>query len=89
MLLDVRDEEVWQAGHVEGSILAPYRTLRDGVSEELRNADEPLAVACSGGIRSALASSLLKRAGIEGVENVADGGIPLLFREGIELVEWD
>ncbi|HET7271152.1 MAG TPA: rhodanese-like domain-containing protein [Rubrobacter sp.] len=87
VLLDVRDEEEWEAGHVEGSILAPYRTLRDGVSEGLRNVGKPLAVACSGGIRSALAASLLKRAGIEDVEHVADGGVLMLRKEDIELVE--
>ena len=87
VLLDVREDAEWQAGHVEGSILAPYRTLRDGVPEEIESTDKPLAVACSGGIRSALAASLLKRAGIEDVEHIADGGVPMLSREGIELVQ--
>jgi hydroxyacylglutathione hydrolase len=87
VLLDVREDDEWEAGHVEGSIYAPYRTLRNGISEELRNAGKPLAVACSGGIRSSLAASLLKRAGIEDVEHVADGGVPMLTNEGIELVE--
>jgi len=87
VLLDVREDDEWQEGHVEGSIHTPYRTLRNGVSEELRNAGKPLAVACSGGIRSSLAASLLKRAGIEDVEHVADGGVPMLSNEGIELVE--
>jgi hydroxyacylglutathione hydrolase len=87
VLLDVREEDEWREEHVEGSIHAPYRTLRNGISEELRNAGKPLAVACSGGIRSSLAASLLKRAGIEDVEHVADGGVPMLSKEGIELVE--
>jgi hydroxyacylglutathione hydrolase len=87
VLLDVREDSEWEAGHVEGSILAPYRTLREGVPEEVKGMDKPIAVACSGGIRSALAASLLKRAGIKNVEHVADGGVPLLFREGIKLVE--
>jgi glyoxylase-like metal-dependent hydrolase (beta-lactamase superfamily II)/rhodanese-related sulfurtransferase len=87
VLLDVREDDEWQEEHVEGSIYAPYRTLRNGISEELRNAGKPLAVACSGGIRSSLAASLLKRAGIEDVEHVADGGVPMLSKEGIELVE--
>lgn len=87
VLLDVREDEEWRAGHVAGSIQAPYRTLRDGVPEEIEDVDKPLAVACSGGIRSSLAASLLKRAGIEDVEYVADGGVPMLSKEGIELVE--
>lgn len=87
VLLDVREDDEWQEGHVAGSIHTSSRTLRNGVSEELRNVGKPLAVACSGGIRSSLAASLLKRAGIEDVEHVADGGVPMLSNEGIELVE--
>jgi rhodanese-related sulfurtransferase len=87
VLLDVRDDDEWEAGHVEGSILAPYRKLREGVTEEVRSTDKPIAVACSGGIRSALGASLLKRAGIRNVEHVADGGVPMLSKEGVELVE--
>lgn len=85
VLLDVRGEDEWRAGHVEGSIHVSYQRLRDGVPEELRNAGKPLAVACSGGVRSALAASLLKRAGIENVEHVAEGGVPGLEAEGIGL----
>jgi glyoxylase-like metal-dependent hydrolase (beta-lactamase superfamily II)/rhodanese-related sulfurtransferase len=87
LVLDVREDGEWAAGHVEGSIHAPYRTLRDGVPEEIESVDKPLAVACSGGIRSALAASLLKRAGIKNVEHVADGGVPMLSKEGSELVQ--
>ncbi len=87
VLLDVREAPEWEAGHVEGSIHVPYHRLRDGVPEEVRNAKKPLAVACSGGIRSAIAASLLKRAGVENVEHVADGGVPGLKSTEIELVE--
>jgi rhodanese-related sulfurtransferase len=87
--LDVRSPEEWQAGHVEGSLHVPYQQLRDEVPQEIRsNADggRPLAVACSGGIRSSIAASLLKRTGIKNLEHVVDGGVPDLQSEGIELV---
>jgi hydroxyacylglutathione hydrolase len=89
VLLDVREDGEWGAEHVEGSIHAPYRTLREGMPEEVKGMDKPIAVACSGGIRSALAASLLKRSGIKNVEHVADGGVPMLSKEGIKLVEGD
>ena len=89
ILLDVRDANEWEAGHVEGSIHVPYWQMRDEIPDEIRSAGKPLAVACSGGIRSALAASYLKRAGIENVEHVADGGVPDLEGEGIELVKGD
>ena len=62
-LLDVRDQDEWEAGHVEGSRHLPYYDLRDGIPEDLRNGGKPLAVACSVGNRSSIAVSLLRRAG--------------------------
>jgi len=86
-LLDVRDEGEWEAGHVEGSIHFPYWRLRDEVPDEVRNAEKPVAVACASGVRSTLAASFLKRAGVKNVQHVADGGVPMLAEEGIELIE--
>jgi hydroxyacylglutathione hydrolase len=77
VLLDVREDDEWQEGHVEGSLHVPYHQLVDGVPDEVRAAADgkPLAVACSAGIRSSTAASLLKRHGVEAVEHVADGGV--------------
>jgi hydroxyacylglutathione hydrolase len=84
-LVDVREDDEWEEGHVAGSIHIPYHDLRDGAPAELRNGRE-LAVACSVGNRSSIAASLLKRAGVENVVHVADGGIADLADEGISLV---
>jgi hydroxyacylglutathione hydrolase len=85
-LLDVRDDDEWEEGHVEGSVHVPYHDLRDGLPGEIQNG-RPLAVACSVGNRSSIAVSLLRRAGVEGLIHVADGGIADLKEEGIPLVE--
>jgi rhodanese-related sulfurtransferase len=87
ILLDVRDANEWESGHVEGSIHFPYWRLRDEVPDEIRNAEKPLAVACASGVRSTLAASFLKRAGVKNVQHVADGGVPDLKSEGVELVK--
>lgn len=87
VVLDVRSAAEWRAGHVEGSIHVPYQQLRDGIPDELRAEDKPLAVVCGSGVRSALAASILKRSGADNVEHVADGGVPMLAGQGIELVE--
>ena len=72
-LLDVREDDEWEEGHVEGSVHVPYHELRDGLPDLPR--DRPLAVACSAGNRSSLAASLLRRRGIDDVLHVADGGV--------------
>src|SRR5688572_5005672 len=75
VLLDVREQDEWEEGHVPGSLHVPYHELRDGVPAQLRNGGKPLAVACSAGNRSSIAASLLQRAGVEDVIHVAEGGI--------------
>lgn len=90
VVLDVRSAAEWEAGHVEGSIHVPYQQMRDGIPGEIRDTNgRPLAVICGSGVRSALASSLLRRSGVDNVVHVADGGVPMLAEEGIELVEGD
>jgi hydroxyacylglutathione hydrolase len=88
-LLDVRDLDEWEEGHVEGSRHLPYYDLGQGVPADLQNGGKPLAVICSIGNRSSIAVSLLRRAGVEDVIHVVDGGVAELADEGIELVRTD
>jgi len=86
-LLDVREDDEWNRGHVAGSLHVPYFKLREGVPQGVSDGDgKPLAVACSAGVRSGLAASLLRRMGVKRVEHVAKGGIQGLPKRGIELV---
>jgi hydroxyacylglutathione hydrolase len=78
-LLDVREDDEWDEGHVEGSLHVPYHELRDGVPDEIPR-DAPVAVACSAGNRSSLAASLLRRAGVANVIHVTDGGVQDLLK---------
>jgi len=91
LLLDVRDPDEWAAGHVPGSIGIPYQQLRDRPLEQLRDSvnGTPVAVACSAGNRSALAASVLRRAGISRVVHVADGGVADLVDHDVDLIEED
>ncbi len=86
VLLDVREDDEWRAGHVLPSLHVPYHELRGSLPRELPSDGRPIAVACSTGNRSAIAASLLKRAGVSGVLHVADGGVPDLADEGFALV---
>ena len=57
-VLDVREQAEWDAGHIPGSVHTPYHDI-DGIPDEL-DADEPVAVICGSGQRSAVAAGLLE-----------------------------
>jgi rhodanese-related sulfurtransferase/glyoxylase-like metal-dependent hydrolase (beta-lactamase superfamily II) len=79
-VLDVRESSEWEDGHLPGSVHVPYHDL-DGIPVGI-DADEPVAVICSSGQRSAVAASLLRRSGVREVIHVADGGVGTWRRQG-------
>jgi glyoxylase-like metal-dependent hydrolase (beta-lactamase superfamily II)/rhodanese-related sulfurtransferase len=86
-LLDVREEDEWQDGHVPGSFHVPYHELAVREPAELDGRGRrPLAVACSAGNRSSLAVSLLRRRGVSNLVHVGGGSVEDLREQGIELV---
>lgn len=70
-LLDVRRESEWQAGHISGARLWPLDRFASELPE--LEGERPLAVHCKSGYRSAIACSLLLRAGYRDVTNVVGG----------------
>ena len=81
-VVDVRRPAEWEAGHIAEGHLKPlnqFATLLapNGDSGKKLFADldhsRPVAVHCKGGYRSAIATSLLERAGFETVANVTGG----------------
>jgi rhodanese-related sulfurtransferase len=79
-VLDVRERSEWEEGHIPGAVHVPYHDIID-VPAEL-DPTAPIAVICSSGQRSAVAASLLLRAGAETVIHVADGGVGTWARHG-------
>lgn len=67
LVLDVRSEKEWAAGHIAGSMNIPLNHLRERIDEV--PADRRVAVHCEGGYRSAIAASVLAQ---EGRKNVLD-----------------
>jgi hydroxyacylglutathione hydrolase len=70
-IVDVRRAPEWQDGYVSGARHKPL----DHLTSMLGDLDprSPVAVYCKGGYRSAIAASLLQRAGFEHVMNVTGG----------------
>jgi hydroxyacylglutathione hydrolase len=82
-VLDVRERAEWDAGHIPGSVHCPYHDVH-GVPDGI-DAGKPVAVICSSGSRSAVAASLLSRAGAREVVHVTDGGVGTWERLGGEI----
>ncbi|HEY6337218.1 MAG TPA: rhodanese-like domain-containing protein [Candidatus Sulfotelmatobacter sp.] len=70
-VLDVRRAPEWESGHIEGAAWWPLDNFK--VSPPEIDRDAPLAVHCKSGYRSAIACSLLLRAGFRNVSNVSGG----------------
>ena len=81
-VLDVRRATEWNSGHLAEAQLLPLSQLAplaapklNGLPAALKNLDRerPVAVHCKSGYRSAIAASLLERAGFRAVVNIIGG----------------
>lgn len=70
VILDVREDDEWAAGHIEGAVHVPLHEVPVRLAE-LPEAD-PLVVICRSGGRSTKATAYLLSHGIEAV-NLAGG----------------
>ncbi len=82
-LIDVREREEWNEGHIEGAELVPLATLAT-VSTSWDKAT-PLAIVCRSGARSGRAALQLEHAGFRRVASVR-GGVLGWAHEGRALV---
>lgn len=71
LVLDVRTEGEWQAGHIEGSVNIPLTQLRARASELPQN--QQIVVHCQSGYRSSIAASLLAQKGMADVIDLVGG----------------
>jgi hydroxyacylglutathione hydrolase len=78
-VVDVRSESEWRSGHIPTAMHVPLGYLLDRLNEV--PADRPVIVHCQAGKRSAIAASVLKRAGRERVVNLT-GGMDAWVGEG-------
>jgi glyoxylase-like metal-dependent hydrolase (beta-lactamase superfamily II)/rhodanese-related sulfurtransferase len=70
-VIDVRTAAEREARHIAGSVHIPLQRLLERVNEVPRDRD--VLVYCAGGYRSSIAASLLRRAGVERVSELAGG----------------
>lgn len=73
VVLDVRENQEYQSGHLLNAKQIPLVKLRERVGELENFRDKPIVVVCRSGQRSATACSLLGREGYTQVYNLAGG----------------
>lgn len=83
-LIDVREEDEYEAVHVRGAELFPLSKIRRGELPE--EDDRPIAVICRSGGRSAVACQIFEKNGFSECTNV-DGGTLAAVDAGEDFVE--
>jgi molybdopterin/thiamine biosynthesis adenylyltransferase len=73
VLLDVREKEEWDEGHLPGATFLPRGFLEVRVEKSVPEKEKPLIVYCAGGTRSAFAAKTLQDLGYKDVVSMAGG----------------
>ena len=73
LVLDVREQNEYDAGHVLNSRLIPLGKLKQRIGELDKHKDQPIVVLCRSGNRSSHACAVLGKQGYSQVYNLAGG----------------
>lgn len=82
-ILDVRQPEEWEQGHIPDATLIPLAELPDRLSEV--PADQEVVVVCRSGNRSAQARDILRSAGYTQVTSMS-GGVTDWQAQGLPII---
>ncbi|HEY7073952.1 MAG TPA: molybdopterin-synthase adenylyltransferase MoeB [Solirubrobacteraceae bacterium] len=85
VLVDVRESEEWDSGHIPGAVHVPRGHLESRIDGAVKDRSQRVILYCASGTRSALAANTLKQ--LLGYEDVASmtGGITLWKDRGYEV----
>jgi rhodanese-related sulfurtransferase len=84
LVLDVREQGEYDAGHILGSKLIPLGKLKERLGEVGKYREQPVVVVCRSGQRSASACVLMGKQGFAQVMNL-NGGIAAWQKAGLPL----
>jgi rhodanese-related sulfurtransferase len=73
ILIDVREDNEWSAGHAAGAVHLSKGTIERDVETQIPDKSTTLVLYCGGGFRSALAGDALQQMGYKNVISL-DGG---------------
>ncbi|MFN0105584.1 MAG: rhodanese-like domain-containing protein [Bryobacteraceae bacterium] len=73
VLIDVREESEWTAGHAAGAMHLGKGIIERDIETLVPDREKPLVLYCGGGFRSALASDAIQKMGYKNVRSLAGG----------------
>ena len=82
VLIDVREESEWAAGHVAGAIHLGKGVIERDIETRIPDRDTRLVLYCGGGFRSALAADNLRKMGYKSAISL-DGGWRAYLESGL------
>jgi len=91
VVLDVREQDEWDEGHIAGAVHVPRGHLESRIERLAPDPSRPVVVYCSAGNRSAFAAKTLAELGYEDVVSLAGGftdwkrnGFPVQLQAGLD-----
>ena len=85
ILIDVREESEWAAGHLPGAIHLSKGIIERDIETKIPDTGKELVLYCGGGFRSALAADNLQKMGYTNVISM-DGGYRVWKESGLKIV---
>ncbi len=73
LIVDVRDKDEWDKGHIPGAIHMSRGTIELDIEEKVPDPNAMIICHCGGGGRGALATESLQKMGYKNVRNLAGG----------------
>jgi rhodanese-related sulfurtransferase len=73
VIVDVREKDEWEEGHIPGAIHMSRGTIELDIEEEVPDTNALIICHCGGGGRSALAAESLQKMGYKNVRSMAGG----------------
>jgi sulfur-carrier protein adenylyltransferase/sulfurtransferase len=91
VIVDVREQDEWDEGHIPGAVHVPRGHLESRIERLAPDTARPVVVYCSAGNRSAFAAKTLTEFGYEDVVSLAGGftdwkrnGFPVQLQAGLD-----
>jgi rhodanese-related sulfurtransferase len=88
IVIDVRENEEWDAGHIPGAIHINRGILERRVSEVIPDTHQTIVLYCSSGGRSALGAQALQKMGYDNVYSL-EGGFTAWQKAGEQIHQGD